>query len=1285
MRKLIAALALILLLVLGAALVRAEEPKAVTVMIYLIGSDLETDGKRPEASDDVTQMLRSGFDREQVNVVLMTGGTARWKAGFPADATVIYALDKSSAPTEVCRFPLMNMGDPETLTLFLRTCKERYPADDYILIFWNHGMGPLMGLCVDRLFDGDLLTLAEMDQALNDSGIASEKKLMLIGFDACLMGSLEVAVTCAPYADYMVASSELEPGSGWNYGFLKQLGPGLDGARVGTWIIDSYFDEQASAIGRGVPVTLACVDLSRIGTLTETLEPVFAVLYEGLTEESFSKYSINRQNSASVARSTGSEYDLIDLRDFVLRLCASEGIDSAPSIAALDEAVVYSRSTDERLHGLTVYFPLYNKTWYQSSWRGIYGGMAAPDSYAGLVSAFGVILTGESLTDWTLAVVEQEEDDPDHFICYLTPDQQQSFASARLVTLRYDSHRDAYSFINTDPDVTLTSGGYLLADSHVQGLFGVGADGRQLTQPLLHYTSDGFITVPVLLVRLIDPQRLDEFDLEDAYRSANLRLRENPDTGLWEVVDAYESNDSMVFVEIDWRDYDYIQFWDLSRMIARGDDGMPLPFSDWLSTGTYTGTGAYVGDLAGFSFKPAGESGYTYYAFFQITDTQGNVYCSELMPVRNESIEVLPMDILLGKTDTFKAALTRVEINRSPWQCGLTFCYRMANLGHTDQSIVVRHLVINGISIGGSDDNGEVSEGDYRDGAFSVSRATLERNGITRVETVEFEFVIDDDAVISAVAQVDLDISDIVEPPERHVIAAGSTDELALEVEDARVEADGSLVMSVAIHNTSGQALEPYQHLSDEIHGAINGFAFTSRASLELPNVRGVWIADGTVWRGDLRIAPSDPNALDPADREDAFAVFGIREIESVTLDLDGRIVRATFDEPLDYAGFRGEADPGSAIAATPALQSDEMDVAVESVRDDPEDGILIVLRCTNRSDRVLTYSQWDSRTTWLNGDITGYQSQTGVRSGIVRPGETVRMTIRLMTTAEEGVYPLSSILLPLMFTEGGNNVYLPRLTLELTEPLQQGGTVTEGITARQEETEQEDAEPTPVRAEVLLPEEGSFAPRTLSVQLTEEQAANYDWAFLVVGVRFGDDLVVTHLQDAVLTDDGRVEARYPGVVLGVYAPGEGLHDVMTYCGESDGVYTFDFNSVSFIRFSDTAFSSPTVYVTYDPENMTASVTEILYEDAEPFGDQNDYMSAMFMYPVRTIPASDPLPYLGNMPVSDNICMDETTLDGKPMQLCLTAPDPDTDYVIFMTVVFQDGTGFSTPIMPYSE
>jgi hypothetical protein len=107
--------------------------------------------------------------------------------------------------------------------------------------------------------------------------------------------------------------------------------------------------------------------------------------------------------------------------------------------------------------------------------------------------------------------------------------------------------------------------------------------------------------------------------------------------------------------------------------------------------------------------------------------------------------------------------------------------------------------------------------------------------------------------------------------------------------------------------------------------------------------------------------------------------------------------------------------------------------------------------------------------------------------------------------------------------------------------------------------------------------------------------------------------------------------------------------------------------------------------VTYDPENMTASVTEILYEDAEPFGDQNDYMSAMFMYPVRTIPASDPLPYLGNMPVSDNICMDETTLDGKPMQLCLTAPDPDTDYVIFMTVVFQDGTGFSTPIMPYSE
>lgn len=36
----------------------------------------------------------------------------------------------------------------------------------------------------------------------------------MVGFDTCVMGCVEVAQALAPYADYLVASEDLEPGTG---------------------------------------------------------------------------------------------------------------------------------------------------------------------------------------------------------------------------------------------------------------------------------------------------------------------------------------------------------------------------------------------------------------------------------------------------------------------------------------------------------------------------------------------------------------------------------------------------------------------------------------------------------------------------------------------------------------------------------------------------------------------------------------------------------------------------------------------------------------------------------------------------------------------------------------------------------------------------------------------------------------------------------------------------------------------------------------------------------------
>ena len=52
----------------------------------------------------------------------------------------------------------------------------------------------------------------------------------------------------APYAEYMIASEETEPTSGWNYRFLSGLEKDESGAETGQRIIDAYFEENGELV-----------------------------------------------------------------------------------------------------------------------------------------------------------------------------------------------------------------------------------------------------------------------------------------------------------------------------------------------------------------------------------------------------------------------------------------------------------------------------------------------------------------------------------------------------------------------------------------------------------------------------------------------------------------------------------------------------------------------------------------------------------------------------------------------------------------------------------------------------------------------------------------------------------------------------------------------------------------------------------------------------------------------------------------------------------------------------
>jgi len=188
---------------------RAE--KDYTVMVYMIGSDLES--RRENATKDMEEMEGAGLAYDNVNLLLYTGGAKRWVGDVPADRNNVIDMSASGQNRIVAQTESnANMGAAETLTEFVNFCTSNYPAEHFALILWDHGGGSLWGYGADKLYSSDSLLLPEMDAAMASTVFAGDRQLDIVGFDACLMATLENMAIWQKYADRMVASEELEPG-----------------------------------------------------------------------------------------------------------------------------------------------------------------------------------------------------------------------------------------------------------------------------------------------------------------------------------------------------------------------------------------------------------------------------------------------------------------------------------------------------------------------------------------------------------------------------------------------------------------------------------------------------------------------------------------------------------------------------------------------------------------------------------------------------------------------------------------------------------------------------------------------------------------------------------------------------------------------------------------------------------------------------------------------------------------------------------------------------------------
>lgn len=259
---------------------------------YLCGSDLESGGG--SASIDLFELAEVELP-ENVKIVIQTGGASTWQNDFVDPNYIERYVYDSNGLEKVAQLPVTSMGSEETLSSFLSFAKTNYPANKTMFLFWNHGGGSVNGAESDELFEGDALDLREMYSAFSANYELSEENqpFDIIGFDTCLMATVDVAYTFSDIGQYLVASQELEPSNGWNYTDLAAAlaqNPEMDAETFGKVICDTY-QAGCELVGTADDITLSLTDLSKIGSLLGAYEDFGKeALANACTDSSFFSY-----------------------------------------------------------------------------------------------------------------------------------------------------------------------------------------------------------------------------------------------------------------------------------------------------------------------------------------------------------------------------------------------------------------------------------------------------------------------------------------------------------------------------------------------------------------------------------------------------------------------------------------------------------------------------------------------------------------------------------------------------------------------------------------------------------------------------------------------------------------------------------------------------------------------------------------------------------------------------------------------------------------------------------
>ena len=307
------------------------------------------------------------------------------KRGYlPAEtAPVLIRLYDEHGETRADTLRTWPVGTPvankEMMTEVFNWVREEFPADGYGAIMSSHATGylpedyyanpkkyegrdrgsssswsPQLRSFGQEYYDAGTKT---QEMEIKDLAAAIPYKLDYLVFDACLMGTVEVAWELRNVCSYVAFSPCEIPAAGFDFRNLVEhlLKPEVPDVMA---VCQDYFAFYQHDTTYGATITL--VDCSRLDRLAATCRELFDRYRSGIR-------NLDGKNVQVYDRRIDSKkyYAFFDLKDMLREAGASE-TDLASLQAALDEAIVYEAHTAkfinvqlDRVCGLATYLPAY--------------------------------------------------------------------------------------------------------------------------------------------------------------------------------------------------------------------------------------------------------------------------------------------------------------------------------------------------------------------------------------------------------------------------------------------------------------------------------------------------------------------------------------------------------------------------------------------------------------------------------------------------------------------------------------------------------------------------------------------------------------------------------------------------------------------------------------------------------------------------------------------------------------------------------------------------------------